>query len=431
LPGKEALRSEGHATCRIVGGNPEGVLDSSTASVLSVIRPESGQWIAEISVTTHMQRCGVVETGCILAATWMKPKGFFATVRGMRAFGGKRYRLGLCLTLCLGVGAVSCPAQTDTRKQETGTIFDFHNGFWINLHHFLYWQALSAAPIKSMHPLTLNQADAEEQIRLTPQERTSWDSAVAYYTGSLIQRDLLFDEGMEAIKNKLEDAETSAGLADVQIPAELRAVLLRAAPIYRKHWWPSHETQNRRWIAQLKPLIEMHGESIRRSLVKIYEIIWPRQPVRIDTVVYANWAGAYTTLEPTRPTISTTDPGNQGHAALEIVFHESSHGMMDEVIPALESAEQDTNSSNSRGTVRFRRDLWHEVLFFTSGQLVADCIPDYVPFADKNGLWTRAWPGPDRALIEQDWKPHMNGNVGLQPALAKLVRDLALAEQRN
>jgi hypothetical protein len=105
--------------------------------------------------------------------------------------------------------------------------------------------------------------------------------------------------------------------------------------------------------------------------------------------------------------------------------------MMDKVINVLESAEKTTNSSHSRGAVHFRRDLWHEVLFFTSGQLVADCIPEYVPFADKNGLWTRAWPGPDRVLIEQDWKPHMNGNVGLQPALAKLVNDLTLVEQKN
>jgi len=104
---------------------------------------------------------------------------------------------------------------------------------------------------------------------------------------------------------------------------------------------------------------------------------------------------------------------------------------MNEVINVLESAEKTTNSSHSRGVVHFRRDLWHEVLFFTSGQLVADCIPEYAPYADKNSLWTRAWPGPDRALIEQDWKPHMNGNVGLQPALAKLVNDLALAEQKN
>jgi hypothetical protein len=47
-------------------------------------------------------------------------------------------------------------------------------------------------------------------------------------------------------------------------------------------------------------------------------------------------------------------------------------------------------------------ELWHEVLFYTSGELVRERIPGYVPFADENGLWTRVWRGPDRALIAKD-----------------------------
>jgi len=40
---------------------------------------------------------------------------------------------------------------------------------------------------------------------------------------------------MEAIKNQLEDAETSPDLTKVQIPVELKNLLLTAAPIYRKY----------------------------------------------------------------------------------------------------------------------------------------------------------------------------------------------------
>jgi hypothetical protein len=67
------------------------------------------------------------------------------------------------------------------------------------------------------------------------------------------------------------------------------------------------------------------------------------------------------------------------------------------------------------------------VLFFTAGELVAAQIPGYVPYADKNGLWVRAWPSPDRSLIEKDWKPHQNGSMELQQALSKLADDLASA----
>src|SRR5690348_11457579 len=68
---------------------------------------------------------------------------------------------------------------------------------------------------------------------------------------------------------------------------------------------------------------------------------------------------------------------------------------------------------------------------YTSGELVAERIPGYIPYADKNGLWARAWNGPDHGLIEQDWKPHMNGTVGLQQSLGKLVNDLAPTAPSN
>jgi hypothetical protein len=71
-----------------------------------------------------------------------------------------------------------------------------------------------------------------------------------------------------------------------------------------------------------------HGPQLRRALETIYDTSWPTEPVRVETVDYANWGGAYTSLFPTQPTISTTYAGNQGTAALEIIFHESSHGMV-------------------------------------------------------------------------------------------------------
>ena len=329
-------------------------------------------------------------------------------------------------------------APADLQKQlrpagsaNTPPIFEFHNGFWINLHHFLYWQALAAKSQKGSQPLVLYHTDTEEFKLLSAEEKASWSTCIAYYQNSLIGRDLLFDEGMNSVKNELEDSEASPDLGDVHIPEELKRVLQTAAPIYRKHWWPKQDAQNRQWIAQLHVLLEQHGEAICKALAKIYEAPWPGQPVRVDAVAYANWAGAYTTVEPTRPTISTTDPTNQGAAALEIVFHETSHGMMNAVRNAIKDAETTANARRKDNPIRFRRDLWHEVLFYTSGNLVAQRIANYVPYADKNGLWTRAWTGPDRLLIEQDWNPHMNGSVRLQQAITKLVDDLASAQQQK
>jgi hypothetical protein len=348
----------------------------------------------------------------------------------MRRFITKTCCLVFYLAFCLGVNSVSCLAQPRSPKDETQSLFDFHSGFWINLHHFLYLEALSEKPQKGPHPAIVNKADAETLNSLSEEERVTWNAAVSYYASAVIQRDLLFDQNMGVIKNQLEDAEASTDLASADVPAALKAALLKAAPIYRKYWWTRHDAQNRKWIAQLQPLVGKYGEGLKNSLTRIYEAPWPGHPVRVDAAVYAGQFGAYTTDEPTRPTISTADPANQGNAALEIVFHETSHGMMDKVMDAMREAERKVDVSNQPKAFR-TGTLWHAVLFYTAGELVAEQIPSYIPYADKNGLWVRAWPDPDRSLIEQDWKPHMTGAVGLQAALTKLVDDLAAAQRQK
>jgi hypothetical protein len=342
----------------------------------------------------------------------------------------RQSKVGNCLTLllltvCCGTNLPGIFAQTAFGSK----LFDFHGGIWINLHHFLYRQALLTQPHKGPGALALSDIDSTELQHLSTEERAAWNGAVSYYASSWVNRDLLFDDKLISIKNHLEDAEDSASLTGVEIPAELKAVLVKAAPIYKKHWWPRHDAQNRGWVAQLNPLLNQYGSGLAERLDAIYDRPWPQDPVRVDVVAYANWAGAYTTLFPTRPTISTTDPANQGTAALEIVFHETSHGLMDNVQSAIGLAESDLNAHRPNGAFH-SGSIWHAILFFTAGELVAEQIPGYVPYADKNGLWTRAWPDPDRALIEKDWKPHMDNSVGLQPALSHLVNHLAEANAR-
>lgn len=309
---------------------------------------------------------------------------------------------------------------------QPSRFFEFHSGFWINLHHFLYMEALATASQTGRRiPVSVSTSDSVELKNLSAEDNVVWSASLEYYRHSMINRDLLFDRGMEEIKNKLEDSESSLETGSIAIPDDLRLVLHKAAPIYRRHWWPKHEALNRQWIAALNTLIQEHGDSLYKALTTIYEEPWPGNPVRVDAVAYANWAGAYTSLEPTRVTVSTTDPSNQGPAALEVIFHETSHGMMNKVIGALDDAEKTLNSKRKNNPIEFRRDLWHEVLFYTSGELVRQRVPGYVPYADQNGLWKRAWTGSDRALIERDWKPHMNGSDELQQSLTKLVEELA------
>lgn len=325
----------------------------------------------------------------------------------------------------LGSGTLSSAAVQQNARAD---LFEFHDGFWINLHHFLYRQAQLLETQKGGHNLSLAGADRDELQELSPAEHRAWDEALAYYTHSIAKRDLLFDDELIQIKDQLEDAESSTDLTNAKLPSELKTVLLKAAPIYRKHWWARHNTENQQGIAQVRPLVERYGPALSAQMEHIFEEPWPQHPARVDAVAYANWAGAYTTVERTRPTISTTDPANQGAAALEILFHETSHGMMGKVMNAIHSAEISVSARRS-GAAFHSGSLWHAVLFYAAGELVAEKVPGYTPYAENNGLWVRAWPSPDRALIEKDWKPHMEGSVGLQRALTNLLHDLASAPQ--
>lgn len=328
--------------------------------------------------------------------------------------------------LCFAILCFAFSRDVAAQQNAPAKLFEFHSGFWINLHHFLYRQAQLSQPQSGPHNLALTNADTAELQQITDSERNSWDDAVAYYSRFIVKRDLLFDDELIQTKDQLEDAELSADLANVSISPPLKAVLLRAAPVYRRHWWARHNAENREWISDLENLVKRYGATLSTRMATIYDEPWPQYPVRVDTVAYANWAGAYTTLEPTRPTISTTDAANQGAAALEILFHETSHGMMGKVMDAIHSAETDVNTHRA-GAAFHSGSIWHAVLFYTAGDLVAEKIPDYVPYADKNGLWVRAWPPPDRLLIEQDWGPRMRGSFTMQQSLTKLVSDLASA----
>lgn len=123
-----------------------------------------------------------------------------------------KYRLCVvCLAVCCAAN-VSC---LFAQAESPANLFDFHSGFSINLHHFLYRQALLSRPQQGPHSLALSPADNEELQQLSSMERDSWNAAVAYNTNSLVKRDLLFDEGMITTKNQLEDAEASLDLANV------------------------------------------------------------------------------------------------------------------------------------------------------------------------------------------------------------------------
>jgi hypothetical protein len=335
-------------------------------------------------------------------------------------------------------------------------VFELHSGFWINLHHTLYYEAkqrqTSPAPAEKTNanstPKLKTMRDAA--ATLSAAERTTWDAAVSFYTANYADKDLLFNNDLILLKNQLEDFEdcdelsgTRKKTCDAGLAPKLTQVLEAAAPVYRSHLWADHDRANRRWVVRIAPLVEEQGVGISQRLADIYQAKWPNGKIRVDITAYANWAGAYTTIEPLRVTISSTDARNQGNEALEVLFHEASHGIAEPVQSAI------ARECRQRGKA-IPRDLWHALIFYTTGEVIrpilsgesvrsqqeklklgssnpksgpaADQEP-YTPYAIREGLYQRGWNDYFQ-LLTRFWQPYLDSKATFDDAIARMVSSL-------
>lgn len=279
--------------------------------------------------------------------------------------------------------------------------FDFHNGFWTNLHHFLLQQSI----------------ETTEGDSLPAAEKATWMEAVNFYRQRFAGKDRLSRE-MQAIKDSIEDHDGDATLAAAGVDAELRSMIEKAAPVYRAHWWAEHSKTNAAWIAAKSPLVEKYGPTIMSRLAAAYATPWPDGPIRVDVVWYGTRVTAYTTLMPTRTAIASGDQRNGGVDGLEVLFHEASHGLIAKLRKTI------LQDARKEGRLLPRQDLWHAMLFYTTDEIVAEAVakdtPGHVPYATLHDLWGRSWPGYPQ-IFEREWKPWMNGERGFDEAVQRVV----------
>jgi len=257
----------------------------------------------------------------------------------------------------------------------------FHSDELMNLHHFLYawaWRTRTQG-----RPLS-QRLDALPTAPFTTEERAAWEAAVGYYDRELASKDLLFGEGMTAIKTAL----VSARLDDQAIAPALRAALQSALPIYRRHFWPEHDRVNRAWIADIGGRVG----SLREEVVP-----------RLETL-YA--------------TISSTHPGTQGWEAAETVFHEYSHILVGGLSGKLNAALGDG--------VKQHPVLWHTIQFHLTGQAVREALARrniaYAPSVEE--LFQRAWPQYQQP-VKDAWAPYLEGRTTMDDAIARTVAALS------
>ena len=204
-------------------------------------------------------------------------------------------------------------------ETSASPVFEFHSGFWVNLHHFLYLQGrLERARAEGVAGEARVAApyDSPASVEgMTAEERRAWQAAVRTYADSWSSRDLLLSNQMVLINDRLaelEDCPDLAGRSAVEctsgIVPELVTALDEAAPIYRQRWWPEQDRMNRAWIAAQAPPLRSMGEEMAGRLADIYQSRWPAR-IYVDVVglrrrrgrLYVGCAAAPYDLKPRQP----------------------------------------------------------------------------------------------------------------------------------
>ena len=339
-----------------------------------------------------------------------------------------------------GRGSSVTPAQAREAAEETRLwmpVFQFRNGFWVNLEHFLYLQArlargLSVAPNGGPSPVAWRAADLSA---LAPAERTAWQNAVDYYERNFADFDLAYDSSLTRVDRRLSEMSDCADLTgksgnvcDADLDPGLANALEQAAPIYRAHWWPEQQSANRAWIEQASRMVREYGGKPAELLANLFNNTWPADPIPIDVTLYAGPYGAYSTLFPLHVDISSDDPQNQGILALEVVFRESSHAIA-------EPASEEIASACHRDTKPEPRGLWPALVFYTTMHVfrqafpgtgaVGASTPNAAAFvaAHNHYVAERGWQNYD-ALLALYWQPFLDGRWDMHSAIDQLVNAL-------
>ena len=284
---------------------------------------------------------------------------------------------------------------------------------WVNLHQRLMYEAA----FKVDKPPAGLSADGLAQ----------WAKAVEDYRAYVGRRHPIFNEELVRINDAL--AETSAGGLPDSIPAAAKRVLEAAMPLYRAAQWEEDDRANRFWMAVAEPLLASAGEELAEAHAKAYAVPFPKR-ILVDVTSFAWQFGAYTVGEgeSAHVTIASTDNGNQGFAALEALMHEPSHAIVGSNEGAIGS---DLKRLSAETGLRPMANLWHAILFYTSGELTRRAlarrgVSHYQPYI--LGMYGRVFGG-FRASLETHWQAYLDGKVSREAALRQILIETAPAKK--
>ncbi|MEO8503900.1 MAG: hypothetical protein ABI609_08400 [Acidobacteriota bacterium] len=329
------------------------------------------------------------------------------TTRGILAIG-----IALLLPgLAVGQPAPRTPVATTPH-------FAFYSDFETNLNDALVNMGLARKGAKP----ELFHAGAEATCfeALAPSVRAGWNGAVDYYA------QIISPAGWNARQQYLlrmqlvgfeAEAKAMDGAEFVELARNFRAV---AAPAYRACRWTAQDEQNRSWLAEIQPKLAASEAKLTHRLEQLYQATWKKLPVLVDLVETVDWSGANTSWSDAGQgdvLISSTVGGAPG---FETLLHESSHVLMDRSNPVPVALAKAAKAAD----FKLPGDLWHVVLFYTTGEAVRPILDEgaatpYSPMLYeifKRGSWAEY-----REALEKEWLPYVQGKRSLDEAATALV----------
>src|SRR5713226_1254156 len=128
------------------------------------------------------------------------------------------------------------------------TRFQIQSNFWVNLHQRLQHESATSRD-------TITTASDED--------RAEWNRAVEAYRAHFGQRSPWVDPEMIALHDAL--SRTAENATPSGIPDDMREVLARVAPAYRRDAWPADNRANLFWIAAAEGMLRNGEEELVRE----------------------------------------------------------------------------------------------------------------------------------------------------------------------
>ena len=280
---------------------------------------------------------------------------------------------------------------------------------WVNLHQRL----LYAAQFEPVTPASLSGDDLSK-----------WNNAVDAYRAFAGKRSPISD--VELVRLNTALSATSTWNLPSSLPKAAATVLEAAMPIYRVAQWEEDDRANRFWIAMAEPMLASAGEELAAAHAKAYGVPFPTD-ILVDVVPFGWQFGAYTVGEGehAHTVVTSMEPGYQGFAALEMLMHEPSHAIVGG--GSKDAIGVDLARVSRELKIRPYANLWHAILFYTSGELTRRAlakrgVSNYHPVILD--MYQRGFAGYRKSL-ETHWQAYLDGKISREDAIKQIVIETA------